>query len=256
MPCRQGTFYASFPPCIANVSICSLQKLIHVGSKTQIQSRRTISDFSKWTEKDSTPPNIDELSHIFRGVGVDLAASACTQAMQEACLTPAEITHVVAVTCTDQGNPGYDLLVCKKLQLKPGVQRVLLHGVGCAGGLSALRSAANIIAAESQRGRPARVLVMACELCSLFLKAELQAASRDEALHIAPALFSDAAAAVVLCNGLALTAQQTPVYELQEWGSMMVPDTMNQMSYEVQSNGKPQNISNTVRAEADSPPQA
>jgi type III polyketide synthase len=192
-----------------------------------------------WTGKDVTPPTIDELSRMFRGVGVDLAASACTQAMKEACLSPAEVTHVVAVTCTDQGNPGYDLLVCEKLKLNPGVQRVLLHGVGCAGGLSALRTAANITAAESQRGRPARVLVIACELCSLFLRAELQAASRDEALHIAPALFSDAAAAVVLCNGVALQQHQTPVYELQEWGSMMVPGTMDQMSYDVQSNGKP-----------------
>lgn len=210
--------------------------MLYFSSKTKIQSRRTIFDFSKWTEDDVSPPTIDELSRIFRDVGVDLAASACVQAMQEARLSAADVTHVVAVTCTDQGNPGYDLLVCQKLQLNPGVQRVLLHGVGCAGGLSALRTAANIVAAESQKGRPARVLVMACELCSLFLRAELQAASQDDGLHIAPALFSDAAAAVVVCNELALEKQK-PIYELKEWGSMIVPGTMEQMSYDVQSNG-------------------
>jgi type III polyketide synthase len=81
------------------------------------------------------------------------------------------------------------------------------------------------------------VLVMACELCSLFLRAELQAASRQESLHIAPALFSDAAAAVVVCNGAAMTESQKPIFSLEDWGSMIIPNTMDYMSYDVQSNG-------------------
>jgi type III polyketide synthase len=103
--------------------------------------------------------------------------------MEEAGLRSGDITHVVAVTCTDQSNPGYDLFVCRRLKLQPDVQRTLLHGVGCAGGLSALRAAVNIAAAEIQKGRPARVLVMATELCSLFLNAELHVASQDDSLH-------------------------------------------------------------------------
>nr|GFD57170.1 phenylpropanoylacetyl-CoA synthase-like [Tanacetum cinerariifolium] len=88
---------------------------------------------------------------------------------------------------------GYDLFVAQKLRLPDSVQRTLLHGVGCAGGLSALREAANLATAESSKGRPARIIVFATELCSLFLRAELQAACKDdENLHIAPALFSDA----------------------------------------------------------------
>lgn len=157
--------------------------------------------------------------------------------MKEADVMATDITHVVAVTCTDQGNPGYDLLVCQQLKLSPSVQRVLLHGVGCAGGLSALRAAANIAAAETQKGRAARVLVIACELCSLFLKAELQAASRDETLHVAPALFSDAAAALVVCNGLAMEQKQRPIFELLEWGSMNVPGTLHHMTYYAEAEG-------------------
>jgi type III polyketide synthase len=220
--------------------------LIRFNHKTQIQTRRTIFDISKWTEEDVAPPTIDELSRVFRSVGVDLTALACSRAMHEACLSASDITHVVAVTCTDQGNPGYDLLVCQKLQLGPSVQRVLLHGVGCAGGLSALRSATNIAAAESQRRRPARILVMVCELCSLFLKAELQAASKDDALHIAPALFSDAAAALVVCNGLALNNQHKPILELQEWGSMDIEGTSEYMSYVAEANGMLPWISTTT----------
>jgi type III polyketide synthase len=168
-----------------------------LNSKTQIHRRQTILDFSEVTDKDAEPPTIDTLSQVFRRDGVDLAVSACTKAMKDANVSAAGITHVVAVTCTDQGNPGYDLLVCEKLGLPRHVQRTLLHGTGCAGGLSALRSAADTAAASSQKNRPARVLVICCELCSLFLRAELQAASQDDALHIAPTLFSDAAAALV-----------------------------------------------------------
>lgn len=161
--------------------------------------------------------------------------------MNEASITSGDITHIVAVTCTDQGNPGYDLLVCKKLGLNSNVQRTLLSGVGCAGGLSALRAAADIAACESQRGRPARVLVVSCELCSLFLRAELRSACKDDALHIAPALFGDAAAAVVVCNELAMGSQKS-IYELQDWGSMVVPDTSEFMSYDIEANGKQSNL--------------
>ncbi len=191
-----------------------------------------------WTKDDAAPPTIDELSEIFRLEGVDLAAAACIKALREARVATKEITHVVAVTCTDQGSPGYDLFVSQKLQLPETVQRTLLHGVGCAGGLSALREAANLAAAASLRGKPARVLVFATELCSLFLRAELQAACKDEKnLHIAPALFSDASAALVVCNGLALTVEQKPIYELQEWDSALIPGTKDLMSYSVSPSG-------------------
>jgi type III polyketide synthase len=213
-----------------------LQKLIRVNRITQIRSRRTIFDLPASTAN-VTPLAIDELSQIFRKEGIDLAVSACTKAMEEAGLRSGDITHVVAVTCTDQSNPGYDLFVCRRLKLQPDVQRTLLHGVGCAGGLSALRAAVNIAAAEIQKGRPARVLVMATELCSLFLNAELHVASQDDSLHIASALFSDAAAAVVVCNGLALRKSSRPIFEVQGCGSMLVPNTTEYMSYDVTSNG-------------------
>lgn len=158
--------------------------------------------------------------------------------MKEAQISAVDITHVVAVTCTDQGSPGYDFFVSQKLQLPTGVQRTLLHGVGCAGGLSALREAANLAAGASSRGRAARVLVFATELCTLFLRAELEAAYKDrENLHIAPALFSDGSAALVVCNGLAMRHEQKPVYELQEWSSAVIPGTKEYMSYSVSPTG-------------------
>ncbi|KAF9700697.1 hypothetical protein EKO04_001915 [Ascochyta lentis] len=215
-----------------------LQRLLHINRNTKISSRPTIFDYTTWTIDDATPPTIDELSQTFRTTGVSLTVAACRKALEEAELSATDITHVVAVTCTDQGSPGYDLFVSQKLELPLSVQRTLLHGVGCAGGLSALREAANLAAAASSRSRPARVLVFATELCSLFLRAEIKEAYKDsENLHIAPALFSDGSAALVVCNGLAIKDRQKPVYELKEWDSAVVPGTREHMSYVVSPNG-------------------
>ncbi|KAI4907542.1 hypothetical protein J4E90_009571 [Alternaria incomplexa] len=214
--------------------LASIQKLIQFNKKTKIVSRPTILDYTGWTKENTAPPDADSISRMFRTEGVQLTTLACKEAMREACLEPSDITHTVAVTCTDQSNPGYDLFVCQELGLGPNVQRVLLHGVGCAGGLSALRAAASIAAAASQRGRRARVLVMACEICSLSIQAEVQAACEDDKLHVAPALFSDGAAALAVCNGLALADKQKPVFELKDWDSVVVPGTSSYISYDIE----------------------
>jgi type III polyketide synthase len=66
----------------------------------------------------------------------------------------------------------------------------------------------------------------------------LQAAYDDgEVLHVAPALFSDAAAALVVCNGRALGEKQKPIFELLEWESMLVPGTSDFMSYDIKKDG-------------------
>ncbi|EUC46691.1 hypothetical protein COCMIDRAFT_35684 [Bipolaris oryzae ATCC 44560] len=222
-----------------HVSSPTVKKLISFNTKTQITSRPTVFDHTKWTQKDATPPTLNSISHDFRTAGVSLAASVCEKAMHEAGIGAQEITHIVAVTCTNSDNPGYDLFVCEKLRLGPDVQRILVQGVGCAGGLSALRAAADIAAAASLKKRKARVLVVACEICSLFFRAEIQNILQggDETLRIAPALFSDAAAALVVCNELALAPSQAPVYQLREWASMVSPGTSSFMSYNFGKNG-------------------
>lgn len=164
---------------------------------------------------------------------------ACEKALFEARLSPKDITHTVAVTCTDAGSPGYDHLVSRKLKLCPDVDRILLHGVGCAGGLSALRVAASLAAGNTHRGRAARILIFACELCSLHLRCDLSHASKNNGeVSIAHALFGDAAAAMVLCNDLGLTAKTQPIYELLNWSNMVIPGTSEHMEFLMDPLGK------------------
>jgi type III polyketide synthase len=182
------------------------------------------------------PPSISEIDQFFRQAGADLAVQACQKALIESHIAPEQITHTIGVTCTNQGNPGYDFLVARKLNLPPYVDRMLLHGVGCAGGLSILRAAAQIAAGASLRRKPARILAFACELCTPNVRHYLSMAERSmdsDQANIAAALFSDAAAAFVLCNEYAMTQDKrvTPQFELLEWGCDLVPGTAKHMTF-------------------------
>ena len=201
-----------------------------VNAATAIQSRSTIksADDPFWNR--SVPPNISELDVFFRKAGVDLAVQACRKAIKEWGGTTDDITHIVGVTCTNAGNPGFDFLVAQKLGLKSKTDRTLLHGVGCAGGLSAMRAAAHMASSAAQRGRPARVLVISCELCSIHARCDLtEVVEHPEETRIAPALFSDGAAAFILCNDLVPGAESGAIYSLIDWGNDLIPGTSKEM---------------------------
>lgn len=145
------------------------------------------------------------------------------------------------MTCTNQGNPGYDVLVNQKLGLSATADRTLLHGVGCAGGLSVMRAAANMALAATARGRPARVLAYACELCTPNVRSELAAAEKSlpEDVCVAAALFSDAAAAFVLVNNLGRGLCKAH-FELLTFENAVLPGTLEHMSFLAAPSGKSQ----------------
>ena len=147
-----------------------------------------------------------------------------------------DITHVVAVTATNAGAPGYDQLVCTRLGIPDTAERVLLSGIGCAGGLAALRVAANMCLAASHMKRPGRALVFATEICSIQLRCEFDAASKLQNPCIGPALFGDGSASLVLCNEY--DDEVNAIFSLQDWTTRVVPDTFAEMAYRVTALGK------------------
>jgi type III polyketide synthase len=208
-----------------------IQKLFAINRKTGISARPLITNYGNYGCDYTTPPSVSELSNIFRSTGVDLAVSACRKALLDARLSAADITHTVAVTCTDTSNPGYDILVNEILGINSNVDRILLHGVGCAGGLAALRTAANLATAAAMRKQVGRIMVISCELCSLYTMAELNwACEESNQVRVAPVLFSDAAAAVVVCNELGLKKSSTKFFELRDWRCKILEGTKDCMS--------------------------
>ncbi|KXG49175.1 Thiolase-like, subgroup [Penicillium griseofulvum] len=234
--------FDDFASSFYDVSRPGIKKLLQVNRSTGIETRSAVRPYEEGFATKTDPPSINEIDEFFRQAGVDLAVQACQKALKEANVAPQQITHTIGVTCTNQGNPGYDFHVARKLNLASNVDRMLLHGVGCAGGLSILRAAAQIASAASLRRQPARILAFACELCTPNVRhylsvAELSADS--DPVNIAAALFSDAAAAFVLCNEYAIAQdeQVTPQFELLEWGCDLVPDTAEHMSFYADING-------------------
>lgn len=154
------------------------------------------------------------------------------------------------MTATNHGCPGYDILVAEKLGLSPTVESTLLQGVGCAGGLSAMRAAADAACAATMRGRPARVLVCACEVTTALLRydlAEAEKCTNVSDLNPAAAVLSDAAAAFVLCNNDGLGegdhGLQKAQFQLLDWKRAIVPHTHMEVGFFPDPNGMPSHLS-------------
>ncbi|KAL8848057.1 MAG: hypothetical protein Q9221_006917 [Calogaya cf. arnoldii] len=215
-----------------------IQKLLQMNRGTMIESRQMIKAIEDPFWCRSVTPSIGELDRCFRSAGVDLAVQACKKAMREARLSPRDITHTVAVTGTNAGSPGFDLFVCQKLGLKPETDRTLLHGVGCAGGLGAVRTAAAMAQSYSMRGRSARILVFACDVFSIYVRADLdEVVDQPELVTAGSALYSDGAAALVLCNDSSEGTQNRSVYELLDWATTTIPDSARQSELMMDSRG-------------------
>lgn len=211
----------------------SLEKVLYINELTGIETRSTIATVDDLLTKSPEPPSIAELSKIFLEHGVKLSVEACRKAVAQWAGDMSDLTHMVAVTCTNSANPGFDHYVIKQLGINTGVEKVLLHGVGCAGGLAALRTAANIAQGCSFRSRPARILVLACEITSVLVRSELESIVKLQETRIGVTLFSDCASAVVLGNGFGGNVMEKPILELLGWDHRIIDDTKDDLGFDI-----------------------
>lgn len=209
-----------------------------INDYTGIDTRSSIGTMDDPLVNKRKAPNVAELSKIFMKEGVPLAVAAAQKALTEARLDVSDITHIVSTTCTNSSNPGFDYYVCKKLGVSHTVEKVLLHGIGCAGGLAALRTAANIALGSSFRRRPARILVMALKICTFLVRSEMDSMNKFQETRIGITLFSDCASSLVLSNGIGAEYVEEPVYELLGWDHKIIPDTDRDLGFNVDPLGE------------------
>ncbi|PGH15530.1 hypothetical protein AJ79_02312 [Helicocarpus griseus UAMH5409] len=207
----------------------AMKKLLQVNRNTGIKERPNIISRDDPLFNRSEPPTIADLDHIFRTRAVDLVVKACRKAISDWGGSAAAITHTVAATATNAGSPGYDLLVNEKLRVRPEAQRLFVSGLGCAGGLATIRTAAMIANDATLRGRPARVLGFSCDVTSTNVRCDLMMLNENpEETRVSMALFSDAAGAFVLCNQLALEdGEEGAIYSVLDWEGGVLPGTQN-----------------------------
>ena len=220
------------------LSCSRLKKVLSINRYTGIQTRASFGNEDHPLVNQPNPPTITELNKYFREEGVRLSVAACRKAITEWGGDVDEITHVVSTTCTNSANPGFDHYVTKQLGLRNDVEKVLLHGIGCSGGLAAIRAAANLALGSSFRKKPARILVLACEMSTLLVRSELESINKDQETRIGVCLFSDCASSAVLSNGIGEDEDQSPaVYELLGWKHEILPDTENDLGFDVDPMG-------------------
>jgi type III polyketide synthase len=226
---------------MANTPHASLKKLLRLTLNNGIDTRASTLNFETGFGCQKEIPSIVDLDSWFRKHGVDLTAQACRKALREwgGDITE-DITHTVAFNSGVQSFPGYDYLVARSLGLSYDVENIFLQGVGCAGGLSVMRVAAEVACAATLLRKPARILCFCCELNTPYTRhqyAEAEVATDLENMDIAGSLFSDAAGAFVLCNEYGLDDIGQAKFQLLDWERAITPDTLHNMGAVIKTTG-------------------
>lgn len=162
-------------------------------------------------------------NEVYREAAGELFVAAAKQALASAPgLLPADVSHVITVSCTGFYAPGPDIEIVRALALAPSVQRYHLGFMGCYGAFPALRAAADFCRADPT----AVVLVVAVELCSLHLHA-----GNDADTILSSSLFADGGAAAVVTARPA--AVGTPLLDLDHFGCTLVVEGEGDMAWTI-----------------------
>lgn len=152
-----------------------------------------------------------------------LFADAARRALADAGLEGSDIDTVVTVSSTGVATPGLEARVAGELGFRPGIERVPVFGLGCAGGVSGLSIAARL--AQSRPG--SNVLLVVVETCTLSFRSD----QLTKANIVATALFGDGAAALVL------RAEPGGLAEVESSAQHTWPGTLEIMGWSVDREG-------------------
>lgn len=125
----------------------------------------------------------------FVAEAVPLGKAAVSGCLADAKRGPADVDLLAVVTCTGYATPGLDVLLARDLGMRRDVQRLAVGHMGCYAALPGLAAVADAAVA---RGRVAVLLCL--ELTSLHI----QPPTTDVDQIVSHALFSDAAAAIMV----------------------------------------------------------
>ena len=170
-------------------------------------------------------PTTEERMEIYRRESVPLSLDAARQALQNSGMAAGDITHLITVSCTGMFLPGLDIELIGRLGLPARVRRIPLTFLGCAAGLTAVRTAKEIAAENGD----ANVLIVCVELCTLHI----QPSVRREDLY-ASAFFGDGAGACVVGRA---GPNRKGVFALGESHTAIMPGTAGEMVWKIGNNG-------------------
>jgi predicted naringenin-chalcone synthase len=170
-----------------------------------------LEDVSQWST--------ERRMRRYQAEAMPLGKEAVGRALTDAGLNADEIGLFAVCSCTGYATPGLDILLARDLGMASEVRRLFVGHMGCYAALPGLGTAADYVIAQR---KPA--LLLCAELTSLHLQ---PAGGRADIQQIVShALFSDAAAAVVVTPG-------ETGYAVREVAAVTDSTTADHMTWEV-----------------------
>nr|WP_026206029.1 type III polyketide synthase [Actinoplanes globisporus] len=151
-----------------------------------------------------------------------LGKEAVGRALTDAGVAAEEVGLFAVCSCTGYATPGLDILLARDLGMAADVRRLFVGHMGCYAALPGLGTVADFVVAHD---RPA--VLLCAELSSLHLQPPAARANIQQI--VSHALFSDAAAAVVVTPG-----ETSPfAYAIREVTAVTDSTTADYMTWEV-----------------------
>jgi alkylresorcinol/alkylpyrone synthase len=194
-------------------------KLASVFDNAGIEKRHIVRPL-EWYEGDH---GWRERNQVYLQAAEALYEEAATKALAEANVRPGEIDILVTVSTTGIATPSLEARVAGRMGFRPDAERVPIFGLGCAGGVTGLATAARLASAAPGR----TILFVTVELCSTSIRLD----KLSKANIVATALFGDGAAAAVLRSG------ESGGLAIEGGGEILWPDTLGIMGWDVDDSG-------------------
>jgi alkylresorcinol/alkylpyrone synthase len=189
-------------------------------------TRRYFSRPREWFEREH---KFAERNRIYVETACRLGEEAIRRCLEGTGLTPADLDYLLFVSSTGLATPGIDAHLINRLEMSPQIKRMPVWGLGCAGGVAGLARAMEIARAYPT----SRVMLVALELCGLTFRRSDMSKSNLVALS----LFGDGAAAVLVTGDEVVLPNLLEAPELVDAFSMLWPDSLDVMGWEVADDG-------------------
>ncbi len=204
------------------------RKLGFVYRLSGIQSRHSaLDDFNHSNPEDFTffpknkslePfPGTGQRMDIFQKEAPPLAIKAIKECLLNSGNSPAEISHLILVSCTGMYAPGVEMEIIQKMGFQNTIERYAIHFMGCYAAFNAIKLADRICRSEPN----AKVLIVSVELCTIHFQKDY-----NEDNVIANTIFGDGAAAV-------LVAQADSGIKIKDYQSNILIEGKTDMAWKI-----------------------
>jgi alkylresorcinol/alkylpyrone synthase len=191
--------------------------MMPVFAQTGIETRHSCRPYAWFRDEKGWPQRME----AFTDGATALFRDAAAEALEAAGIAAGDIASIVTVSSTGIATPTIEALAMHEMGFRDDTRRRPVFGLGCAGGVTGLALASDLVS----RGP---VLLVVAELCTLAFRPDEMSKSN----LVATALFGDGAAACVLTDD-----DDGALGEIEHSGEHCWPGTRDIMGWRIDAEG-------------------